>query len=84
VLARHQIVARQLRVEQASQRELEVLELVAAGTTNREAAARLFISEATVKTHLPNIYAKLGVGDRAAAVAEAFNRGLLTPRGAQP
>jgi len=60
-----------------SQRELEVLELVAAGTTNREAAARLFISEATVKSHLLNIYAKLGVGDRAAAVAEAYKRGLL-------
>jgi len=65
--------------EPLSHRELEVLELVAAGTTNREAAARLFISEATVKSHLLNIYAKLGVGDRAAAVAEAFNRGLLTP-----
>jgi DNA-binding NarL/FixJ family response regulator len=63
-----------------SQRELEVLGLVAAGTTNREAAARLFISEATVKTHLLHIYAKLGVSDRAAAVAEAFNRGLLTPQ----
>ena len=63
-----------------SQRELEVLELVAAGTTNREVAAALFISEATVKTHLLNIYAKLGVTDRAAAVAEAFNRRLLTPR----
>ena len=62
-----------------SHRELEVLELVASGATNREAAARLFITEATVKTHLLNIYAKLGVGDRAAAVAEAFNRGLLTP-----
>ena len=63
-----------------SQRELDVLELVAAGSTNREAAARLFISEATVKSHLLNIYTKLGVSDRAAAVAEAFNRGLLTPR----
>jgi len=62
-----------------SQREIEVLELVAAGTTNREAAARLFISEATVKTHLLNIYGKLGVSDRAAAVAEAFNRGLFIP-----
>jgi DNA-binding NarL/FixJ family response regulator len=62
-----------------SHRELEVLELVAAGNTNREAAARLFLSEATVKTHLMNIYAKLGVSDRAAAVGEAFNRGLLTP-----
>jgi DNA-binding NarL/FixJ family response regulator len=62
-----------------SARELEVLELVAAGNTNREVAARLFITEATVKTHLLNIYGKLGVGDRAAAVAEAYNRGLLTP-----
>jgi DNA-binding NarL/FixJ family response regulator len=62
-----------------SQRELEVLALVAGGSTNREAAARLFLSEATVKTHLLHIYAKLGVSDRAAAVAEAFNRGLLTP-----
>jgi ATP/maltotriose-dependent transcriptional regulator MalT len=62
-----------------SRRELEILELVAAGTTNRDAAAKLLISEATVKTHLLNIYAKLGVSDRAAAVAEAFNRGLLTP-----
>jgi DNA-binding NarL/FixJ family response regulator len=70
---------RTTEAELLSRRELEVLELVAAGTTNREAAARLFISEATVKTHLLHIYAKLGVTDRAAAVAEAFNRGLLTP-----
>jgi DNA-binding NarL/FixJ family response regulator len=62
-----------------SPRELEVLQLVAAGNTNREAAARLFITEATVKSHLLNIYAKLGVTDRAAAVAEAFNRRLLIP-----
>jgi DNA-binding NarL/FixJ family response regulator len=60
-------------------RELEVLTLVARGTTNRDAAAQLFISEATVKSHLLHIYAKLGVHDRAAAVAEGFNRGLLTP-----
>jgi DNA-binding NarL/FixJ family response regulator len=65
--------------EPLSQRELEVLGLVAAGSTNKEAAARLFISEATIKTHLLHIYAKLGVSDRAAAVAEAFHRGLLTP-----
>ena len=44
---------------------------------NREAAAKLFISEATVKTHLLHVYAKLGVRDRAAAVAAAFERGLL-------
>jgi DNA-binding NarL/FixJ family response regulator len=66
--------------ETLSRRELEVLRLVASGNTNRESAARLFISEATIKTHLLNIYAKLGVSDRAAAVAEAFNRGLLTPK----
>ncbi|MEO3795473.1 response regulator transcription factor [Nonomuraea sp. B10E15] len=63
-----------------SGRELEILDLIAQGTTNREAAARLFISEATVKTHLLHIYAKLGVNDRASAVAAAFQRGLL-PRG---
>jgi DNA-binding NarL/FixJ family response regulator len=62
-----------------SAREVEVLELIARGCTNREAAARLFISEATVKTHLLHLYAKLGVADRAAAVAAAFDRGLLTP-----
>ena len=67
-------------VEPLSQRELEVLGLVAAGSTNREAAASLFISEATVKTHLLNIYAKLDVNDRAAAVAEGYNRGLLGGR----
>jgi DNA-binding NarL/FixJ family response regulator len=64
-----------------SPRELEILALVARGTTNREAAKRLFISEATVKTHLLHIYAKLGVNDRAAAVAVGFDRGLLTPKG---
>jgi DNA-binding NarL/FixJ family response regulator len=63
-----------------SQRELEVLELIARGSTNRQAAKRLFISETTVKTHLLHVYAKLGVNDRAAAVAAAFSRGYLTPR----
>ncbi|MFI5712566.1 response regulator [Kribbella sp. NPDC051620] len=61
-----------------TQREIEVLELVAAGNTNRETAVRLFISEATVKSHLLNLYLKLGVNDRAAAVAEGFKRGLLS------
>ncbi len=65
--------------EMVSERELEVLRLVARGSTNRETADRLFISEATVKTHLLHIYAKLGVNDRASAVAAAYDRGLLTP-----
>ncbi|MDX8140597.1 response regulator transcription factor [Lentzea sp. BCCO 10_0061] len=60
-----------------SQRELEVLTLIAQGSTNREAAKRLYISETTVKTHLLHVYAKLGVNDRAAAVAAAFSRGYL-------
>lgn len=60
-----------------SARELEVLRLIAAGTTNREAATRLFISEATVKSHILHIFTKLGVSDRAAAVAVGFQRGLL-------
>jgi DNA-binding NarL/FixJ family response regulator len=65
--------------ETVSQRELEVLQLIASGATNREVAERLFVSEATVKTHLLHIYAKLGVNDRAAAVGAAFEKGLLTP-----
>jgi DNA-binding NarL/FixJ family response regulator len=69
-------------VEPLSQRELEVLRLVAKGATNREVARRLFISEASVKAHLLHVYAKLGVNDRAAAVAAAYERGLLTPGGA--
>ena len=63
--------------EPLSQRELEVLRLISQGCGNRETASRLFISEATVKTHLLHVYAKLGVRDRAAAVATAFERGLL-------
>ncbi|HEY6608821.1 MAG TPA: response regulator transcription factor [Candidatus Limnocylindria bacterium] len=66
--------------ETLSLRELEVLTLISQGETNRGAATRLFISEATVKTHLLHIYAKLGVNDRAAAVATAYERGLLVPR----
>lgn len=72
---------RQPASEPLSARELEVLELIADGSTNRDAAKQLFISEATVKTHLLHIYAKLGVNDRAAAVATAFSRGYLTPPG---
>jgi DNA-binding NarL/FixJ family response regulator len=61
-----------------SKRELEVLRHVAEGASNREVARRLFISEASIKTHLLHIYDKLGVRDRAAAVGEAYRRGLLS------
>ncbi|GIF42437.1 response regulator [Actinoplanes xinjiangensis] len=60
-----------------SAREREVLALIAEGRTNREAAAALFVTEATVKTHLLHIYAKLGVPDRASAVSAAHRCGLL-------
>lgn len=72
---------RQPEQETVSGREMEVLRLVAAGSTNREIAEALFVSEATVKTHLLHLFNKLGVNDRAAAVAAAFERGLLTPGG---
>jgi DNA-binding NarL/FixJ family response regulator len=62
-----------------SRRELEVLEWVARGATNREIAAQLFITEATVKTHLLHLFAKLAVNDRAAAVAAGYRTGLLKP-----
>lgn len=58
-------------------RELEVLSVIARGGTNRAAADRLFVSEATVKTHLLRAYAKLGVNDRVAAVRVARESGLL-------
>jgi DNA-binding NarL/FixJ family response regulator len=63
--------------ESLSDREIEILRLVADGCSNKEAAKRLFLSEATVKTHLLHLYAKLGVKDRAAAVAAGFRKGLL-------
>lgn len=59
-------------------REKEVLQLVANGSSNREAAKALFIGEASIKTHLQHIYDKLGVRDRASAVAEGYRRRLLT------
>jgi DNA-binding NarL/FixJ family response regulator len=55
-------------------REAELLSLLTEGLSNRELGRRLFISEATVKTHLAHIYAKLGVDTRAAAIATAIRR----------
>lgn len=65
-------------VPQLSARELDVLGLVAEGSTNREIAKRLFISEGTVKTHLVHAYAKLGADSRTGAVAAARRHGLIT------
>src|SRR3954468_8740628 len=60
-----------------SERELEVLQLAADGLTGPQIAERLFLSPTTVKTHFEHIYEKLGVGDRAAAVAHALRTGLI-------
>lgn len=62
-------------------REAEVLRLVADGLTNAAIGRRLFISEATVKTHLLRSYAKLGVDDRTAAVTTAIARGIISAPG---
>ncbi len=61
-----------------SAREIEVLELVARGNSNKAVGRALHISEATVKTHLIHIYGKLGVNDRTAAVTVALERGILS------
>jgi DNA-binding NarL/FixJ family response regulator len=67
--------------EHLSNRELEVLGLVAKGFSNKEIARRLHISEATVKTHLLHTFGKLGVDDRTAAVTAALERGILRLEG---
>lgn len=68
-----------MRAPQASlsSREIEVLELVAAGRSNTEVAGDLFVSETTVKSHLAHIFTKLGVSSRTAAVSAARTRGIL-------
>lgn len=65
------------RADTLTAREREVLRAIAGGGTNRQVAAELMISEATVNTHLLRLYPKLGVTDRAAAVRVAFERGLI-------
>jgi DNA-binding NarL/FixJ family response regulator len=64
--------------ETLTERELDVLRLLARGAANKEIGAALHISESTVKTHVANIFQKLDVSDRTEAVTAALRRGLLT------
>ena len=63
--------------EELSQRELEVLCLMAKGSANKEISAELKIAQSTVKTHITNIFQKLGVNDRTEAVTQAIKKGII-------
>jgi DNA-binding NarL/FixJ family response regulator len=67
------------RLEELTERERDVLRLMARGATNQEIAATLFVAEATVKTHVGSIFGKLGVRDRPAAIVFAYDHGVVVP-----
>jgi DNA-binding NarL/FixJ family response regulator len=67
------------RLDLLTDREHDVLNLMARGATNAEIGATLFVAEATVKTHVGSIFGKLGVRDRAAAIVFAYDHGVVTP-----
>jgi DNA-binding NarL/FixJ family response regulator len=67
------------RLDQLTEREHEVLRLMARGATNAEIGATLHVAEATVKTHVGSIFGKLGVRDRAAAIVFAYDHGVVKP-----
>ena len=72
------------RLELLSDREREVLRLMARGATNGEIATALYVAEATVKTHIGSIFGKLGVRDRPAAIVFAYDHGVVTPGATRP
>jgi len=72
------------RLDELTERELDVLRLMARGRTNAEIAAELFVAEATVKTHVGAIFGKLGVRDRPAAIVFAYDHGVVAPGSTPP
>jgi DNA-binding NarL/FixJ family response regulator len=80
-VARGAPTSHEAELERLTDREREVLTLIGRGCTNGEIATQLFLGEATVKTHVNRIFAKLGVRDRTQAVIVAYESGLVRPGG---
>lgn len=70
-------LAEQIGAEHLSEREIDVLQLIAAGKSNKEIGSQLSITEGTVKVHISNLMSKLGVNDRTQAVIEGLRKGLI-------